>query len=297
MFSHMQKFWFLILFAAAVSSSAHAESGFFDLTDATPAVVARAWPAVFSYIGPQDDGMTSMGSFSFVGTKTENGQTYAYFLGNDHVIDGSCLNVGKPCNTGSILVQDMQIIPPRDERPNAKIKKRPFSHFGTISGLAFRNPELVRDSKNPDLALLRAKVDKTMVLPKPIEIARMCNFIRPGTNTYAIGFPDLMKRQMWESPIPANAKILHKRWSDGVILRGLIYASDMGPVVAMITSTDLLPGSSGGPILDNTGFQVGVAVAMPKTATYQYVSNDEGHGKVVPCEYLWPFVSEALMTF
>lgn len=290
----MLKFWLLALLTTVVSSAANAESGFFDLSDKTPAVVANAWPSVFSYIGPKTDGTTEMGSFSFIGTKTENGQLYAYFLGNDHVIDGSCLNVGAPCNDHSLLAQDIRVVPPRDE---VKKKSKKSSHKDLIIGLMFQNPELVRDSKNPDLALLRAKVDENMVLPKPIEIARMCQFIGPGQSTYAIGFPDLMKRAMWESPIPANASILRKRWSDGSILKAIVFVSDIGPSINVATSIDLLPGNSGGPIIDNTGFQIGVASRVPKNPGFKYSSDEDGQGLVVPCEYLWPFVSPALTTF
>src|SRR5262249_45393188 len=125
-------------------------------------------------------------------------------------------------------------------------------------GITVRQPPQRLDNPRPvyvdgayDLAVVRVTASARLRIGEPVRVNRSCEQAL-HREIYAVGFPGVSRR-----------KALHmnreeKRWSKGEYV-GLGRAEFHGKTSIYIASTvDSLPGSSGAPVVDDSGALVGV---------------------------------------
>jgi len=119
-------------------------------------------------------------------------------------------------------------------------------------------------SPGTDLAFLRVDVPPQVSPSTPTLADPACqgDDLAP---TIAVGWPNLTLRTGWNVPPPANSELLLKRYSEGRRVQHIsaypLRTADLehGERVPIILhNADLLPGSSGGPLLDEHGRVIGI---------------------------------------
>jgi S1-C subfamily serine protease len=116
-----------------------------------------------------------------------------------------------------------------------------------------------------DLALIKVRASAALPIGAPVAVGDEC---RPdlGKTVFAVGFPGVEKRRS------LGLKREQKRWSRGTIV-GLGKARfHAGEEIYIASNLDSLPGSSGGPVVDEAGRLIGVVAkgaAAPENS-YRY---------------------------
>ncbi|MEK6772336.1 MAG: trypsin-like peptidase domain-containing protein [Bdellovibrionota bacterium] len=188
-------------------------------------------------------------------------QTFFYFGTANHNIEA--LNCQKICS-GLSLFQKARLRPSIHYFNNKAV---PFGHElflekGTIS---FDQVELLKSTKNQDLAIIRAyKRQDIKYALKSFAFSKF--FPKKADKLYTIGFPNLSLRKC-NKDLKKNTGILfsknvEKRWSEGFYVD--IYSSDnkrdSNTEYWLGTTIDAVPGNSGGPVLNVNGEVVGLMV-------------------------------------
>ena len=121
-------------------------------------------------------------------------------------------------------------------------------------------------SRNPqkDLAIIEVEI------PAGAEV-RAARFASPECceagleSVFSIGWPDLKVRKKWGVTRPPNYRAQIRRHSDGLLLlwlRGFQIRSEVGEVLdrlqVVFHNADVLPGSSGGPLINRNGEVLGL---------------------------------------
>ncbi len=147
--------------------------------------------------------------------------------------------------------------------------------------------------------------DETFESLVPLEFNMSGCDTSKGKHIYSVGFPRVTLRPILKQKTRIEAPdLITKRWSQGVFT-GISSLSDVQPSSGkrlIGSSLDVLGGNSGGAIVDDNGFLVGVAVAgydnSVSESTYAYRgSDDPNHLKtaslIVSCQILKKFSEKA----
>ncbi len=273
----MFKFIFLIF----IVSMSFAGEGFFTTTYNLPGGVRTAWASTFG-ITYRSSGAPA--SAFLVHKEVGNsagayGKYFFYFLTSEHVVRAN--NCVEKTVCSSIRISSSLGI---DNINRAAITTNDLNR-------TFDNPEVVRISKEPDIALLKVEVDSKsfyaydLVEIKPVPNCKIAN----GSAIYVIGYPGTHARPGAKGTTDADQYLNIKRWSTGFVIDQTISnLNNSGPLVHWTSTTaDSLGGNSGGPAVNSNGELVGIMDSGARIGTYnsKYLG-DESRQPMVPHSYL-----------
>jgi len=211
-----------------------------------------------------------------------------YFVTDNHVIVNGCPEKG-PCPLLK-LQQSAHLL---------------YDGSGAVTGnrgasanqLNYTGIEVVRRSTNPDLALLRVVVPRSPQTPHALKLPKDCTLGR-DLKVYSIGFSQTRLRTDPGAKAIAGKNETFKRWSEGVTT-GPVKVSVKGQSYALHgTTVDVIPGGSGGPMLNDKGEVIGVFKATTSIAKNNYAyKGNETPGPLAPaslmtdCETLKKFLN------
>jgi S1-C subfamily serine protease len=209
-----------------------AAEGFF--ADNMPPAVRAIWPSVYAYVCESRTGTYT--ATAFLVNKTSRGKLADYtFITAGHAIE--------ECKSPRRYLAE-------------NINQQPFESDGiTLAKPPQRldGVKLVYLDDAYDIAVVRAEAATGLQMGNPLRVDGNCDRSL-HREIYAVGFPGVTKRRT----LRMNREV--KRWSKGDYV-GLGRADFRGTTSTYIASTvDSLPGSSGGPVVDENGVLVGVAV-------------------------------------
>ena len=234
------------LLACTLAGPCRADEGFF--TGEKPPAVRSIWSSVFALVCESRKGVYTATAFlvgKAQGARRKDRADY-FFVTAGHAI-GECKR------TRRHLAEN--IGRPRFEEDGITVARPPrrLKHVKTV---------VVDDAY--DLAVIKAEAPANALrAAKPIKVDGRCS---PELHQvlYAVGFPGVDQRRS------LHLKREEKRWSKGQIV-GLGKADFRGSDGIYIASTvDSLPGSSGGPVVSETGRLVGVVAKGAATDENKY---------------------------
>jgi S1-C subfamily serine protease len=219
--------------ASAPAAPGAADEGFF--AGNKPAAVRAIWPSVFALVCKSRKGVYTATAF-LVGKSPSRRRKKR----SDYVFMTAGHAIGECKRTRRHLAEN--------------INQRQFEEDGITVARPprrLKGVKTVRVDDAYDLALIKVEAPAKLRIGKPVEVDGKCD-PSLGQVLYAVGFPGVDERRS------LHLRREEKRWSKGEIV-GLGKADFRGRnEIYIATTIDSLPGSSGGPVVDEAGRLIGV---------------------------------------
>lgn len=250
-----------------------------------PRILLESWDSVFMAVTNTSTVFSSGTSF-IIHRKEKAHFDELFFMTNNHVLARECPGLGK-CAPMSLMQR--ALVAYKDDRPV-------LVDLENESGLEYLEVEIFKRSTNPDMALIKVRIPKSAMTPRPLKLARECAGASTG-KLYTIGFSKTKERKYTRVEIEAQ-DVNYKRWSEG-ISTGHKHMSDAveGTVHLEGTTIDILGGGSGGPVLNEKGELVGLMKAGygSERDSFSYRGDEtpgalEPHSFIVSCDELQKFL-------
>jgi S1-C subfamily serine protease len=164
----------------------------------------------------------------------------------------------------------------------------------------------VGSAPNKDLAFLRVAIPEGVQVMSPTFAGAGC-MAGDAPSVYAIGWPDLTVRDRWGVEPPTNQDQHIKRHSSGRFLLDLdgyrLVSKANGPLHRMrvvFHNADVLPGSSGGPLVMADGSVLGIntqVVGRSDPPHARYCARQDAHDQVAECVHVAIAAEELALEF
>lgn len=265
-----------------------AKEGFSEQRELLPPPLQRAWNSVFLlHWMSGTSGLT--GTAFLVAALPGKNVTDLYFVTSGHNVPANC-EATRTCGRLH-LIQNARFALGTEGQLDFKVRE----------GLILESVDIALREENPDLALLHARIPKSLAPPPSLRIASQCRLV-PGEPLYTTSFSDPSLRTASDRQPIANTEETMKRWSEGKFVNYLHSRVDSLNYVVSGTTVDALKGASGSPLFNAAGDVVGVTqiVATSAAKQYRYVgvessdSKQSPHSASAPCEYLTLFIDSGI---
>ncbi len=135
-----------------------------------------------------------------------------------------------------------------------------------------RKIQIVSREGRRDLAFLEVEIPRGVEV-RAAKFATTSQDPATGENVVSIGWPDLTIRREWGVPPPPNSADHVKRHSSGIFLWGFddyrmrpTYEERLDAMHVIFHNADVLPGSSGGPLVNCNGEVIGINTMVVSNA-------------------------------
>ncbi|MDZ4676788.1 MAG: serine protease [Oligoflexia bacterium] len=241
---------------------AHAEEGFHPLSTLAP-IFQRTEKATVCIYAVSSNGKTARGTAFLVGTKIEKNKTIGIFLTNAHVVER--IKSDFAYNSRVQVGYHYQILGTVVSTSDANSWITKLTNYGA------------KDS-DLDMALVEIEMPKGRIL-EPVQFK--VDPVSAGDQVYLLGNPALNMRKVWNVPKPEI--YLVTLWSQGIVSGYAQFEGRKNSKLQHRTlwhTADTLEGNSGGPVMDSSGYVVGITKARMGSPElnkeYKYIKHLKG---------------------